>query len=144
MTHDDGWTEHEFEMDETAYGTRKEAVSEVNELADMYFADTDVAVGVGSTQFNSPTAEQYVAVEGDSVEVEVYGDRVRARKTQDDEMTTTDDMVLAFAYGAAAGPTEATPQQAADGYDDFVEDVDAAYDLEDAGPDGMHLGAMPP
>lgn len=143
MTHDDGWTEHEFEMDETAYGTRREAVEGVNELASRYFADTEVDVGVGAAEFNSPTPEQYVAMEADSVEAEVYGDRVRARRTDDGEMTGRDEMVLAFAYGATAGPVEA-PQQATDGYDAFVEDVDAAYEVEEAGTEGMHLGAMPP
>lgn len=134
----------------------------VEAAAGSYFEDTGVDVGVGSTQFNSPVKEEYVAVESDGVEAEVYTDRVEVRRTEDGPMTEGDQQVLAFAYGVAeegapetgvavadwpdmtdrppSGPGDAPDVDVDAVYDEafdgFVEDVAATYmEPEDDGTD---------
>jgi len=135
------------------YAQRKEAMAGVEAAADSYFEETGVDVGVAATRFNSPMKEEYVAVESDGVEAEVYTDRVEVRRTDDGRMTREDREVLAFAYGVAedgapetgvavaawpertdrppAGPGDALDVGAETVYDDafegFVEDVAETY-----------------
>lgn len=151
------------------YAQRAEAMAGVEAAADSYFEDADVDVGVAATQFNSPTKEEYVAVESDGVAAEVYTDRVEVRRTDDGPMTADDQEVLAFAYSVAEEGAPETgvavadwpdrtdrppshPDNAPDveveavyddAFDGFVEDVAATY-MEPEDDVDWALGDFPP